>query len=74
MKLTTTVIGAAALILFIVFLELFVGIKWALNSYSLADADLKPIRPAARFIFTGVIASFTLFFGAALIRSVGWKE
>lgn len=74
MKFNVTALSMAALIVLVVFLELFVGIKWSMHSHLHPDADLKPIRPVARFIFTGVVVTFTLIFGGALIRSIGWRE
>lgn len=70
MKVTLSVLMAAGLILAIVAFELGFGIKWSLDSHRLPDRDLKPIRPVARLVLTGVVTSMTILFGVALLRTL----
>ncbi|CAN5811796.1 hypothetical protein BH09VER1_BH09VER1_33110 [soil metagenome] len=74
MKFTVAVLITAVAILFIVLLELVLGIRWSMQAWTLPDADFKPIRPAARFAFTGIIITGTLHFGSAWIYFVDSRD
>lgn len=66
-------LAGAAGILLVIALELGFGIRWSMEAYRLPDADWKPIRPVARFAFTGIVVTFTLIFGGAFLVATSRK-
>lgn len=72
MKFGVVAVPGAAFLVFLIRLELCLGISWFMRALKLPDAELKPWRPGARLVLTGVITSLTIFFTAAWVPTTGY--